>query len=78
MNKKIDIENDTNIKSQVNDSSKSKEFTKKKTRESFRAKAVDFSKKEKKEVFKNKTFEINEIKGVSSKEEEKRNGWWNQ
>ena len=78
INKKIDIENDTNIKSQVIDSSESKEFTKKKTRESFRAKAIDFSKKEKKEVFKNKTFEINEIKGASSKEEAKRNGWWNQ
>ena len=75
--KNVDL-NDTNIKSQVIDSSKSKEFTKKKTRESFRAKAIDFSKKEKKEVFKNKTFEINEIKGASSKEEAKRNGWWNQ
>ena len=53
-------------------------LTKKKTRESFRAKATDFSKKEKKEEFKNKRFEINEIKSVSSKEEAKRNGWWNQ
>ena len=34
--------------------------------------------KRKKEVFKNKTFEINKIKDASSKEEEKRNGWWNQ
>ena len=42
INKKIDIENDTNIKSQVNDISKTKELNKKKTRESFRAKAVDF------------------------------------
>mgnify|MGYP005723759969 CR=1 FL=1 len=73
INKKIDIENDTDLKSQDKNSLKTKELNKKKTRESFRAKAVDFSKKEK--VFKNKTFEI---KDVSPKEEEKRNGWWNQ
>ena len=72
----ISIGDNTDLKSQVKKSPKTKELNKKKTRESFRAKAVDFSKKEK--VFKNKTFEVNEIKDVSPKEEEKRNGWWNQ
>ena len=68
-------------KSKKKDISKTKD-SKKKTRESFRAKASDFSMKKKKNLKKNKmkdkTFKINKVEISKNDEREKRNGWWNQ
>ena len=78
MNKKIDIENDTDLKSQVNDSSKTKEFTKKKREKVLELRLLIFQKKKKRKFLKIKHLKLMKLKTYPPKEEEKRNGWWNQ